>query len=85
LQAERVVANEAAQGTKFVNPVDIRVRETSAIRSLFEADSERDAASREDLGDWSDSKGKWVAVACGGGRKVSDRVIVIVQTIGKAT
>ena len=47
------------------------------IRSLFGAEGERDAASREDLGDWSDSKGKRLegrAVAVEA-RKVADRVI----------
>ncbi len=53
------------------------------IRSLFEADGERDAASREDLGTWSDSKGKRLegrAVAVEA-RKVADRVIAIVQPV----
>ena len=55
----------------------------SAIRSLFEADGERDAASREDLGGWSDSKGKRLegrAVAVEA-RKVADRVIAVVQPV----
>ena len=83
LRAVRVVANEAAQGEKFVIPQNMRVPGSSVIRSLFEADGERDAASREDLGDWSDSKGKRlegrsVAVEA---RKVADRVIAIVQPV----
>jgi hypothetical protein len=83
LRAERAVANEAAQTEKFVIPQNMRVPATSVIRSLFEADGERNAASREDLGDWSDSKGKRlegrsVAVEA---RKVADRVIAIVQPV----
>ncbi len=83
LRAVRVVANEAAQGEKFVIPQNMRVPEASVIRSLFEADGERDAASREDLGDWSDSKGKRLegrAVAVEA-RRVADRVIAIVQPV----
>jgi hypothetical protein len=49
----RVVANEAAQGEKFMIPQNMRVPGSSVIRSLFEADGERDAANREDLGNWS--------------------------------
>jgi hypothetical protein len=83
LRAVRVVANEAAQGEKFVIPQNMRVPESSVIRSLFEAHGERDAASREDLGHWSDSKGKRLerrAVAVEA-RKVADRVIAIVQPV----
>ena len=64
----------------------MRVPESSVIRSLFEADGERDAASREDLGIWSDSKGKRLegrAVAVEA-RKVADRVIAIVQPVEPA-
>jgi hypothetical protein len=53
-----VVSNEGAQAEKFVIPQYIRVPGSSVIRSLFQADSERDAANGEDLGHWSDSKGK---------------------------
>jgi hypothetical protein len=82
-RAVRVVANEAAQGEKFVIPQNMRVPASSVIRSRFEADGGRDAASREDLGDWSDSKGKRLAgraVAVEAG-KVADRVIAIVQPV----
>ena len=61
----------------------MRVPESSVIRSLFEADGERNAASREDLGIWSDSKGKKLegrAVAVEA-RRVADRVIAIVQPV----
>jgi hypothetical protein len=83
LRAVRAVANDAAQAEKFVIPTNMRVPQSSVIRSLFEADGERDAASREDLGDWSDSKGKRLvgrAVAVEA-RKVADRVIAIVQPV----
>ena len=82
-RAVRVVANEAAQGEKFVIPQNMRVPASSVIRSRFEADGGRDAASREDLGDWSDSKGKRLegrAVAVEA-RKVADRVLAIVQPV----
>jgi hypothetical protein len=59
LRAVRVVANDAAQGERFMIPQNMRVPGSSVIRSLFEADGEWDAANREDLGKWSDSKGKW--------------------------
>jgi hypothetical protein len=83
LRAVRVVANEAAQGEKFVIPTNMWVPASSVIRSLFQADQERDASNREDLGNWSDSKGKrlkgrTLAVEA---RKVADRVIAIVQPV----
>jgi hypothetical protein len=83
LRALRVVANEAAQRERFVIPQNMRVPKSSVIRSLFEADDEREAASREDLGGWSDSKGKRLegrAVAVEA-RKVAERVIAIVQPV----
>jgi hypothetical protein len=83
LRAVRAVANDVAQAEKFLIPQNMRVPASSVIRSLFEADGERDATSREDLGDWSDSKGKrlegrTVAVEA---RKVADRVIALVQPV----
>lgn len=83
LRAVRTVANEAAQAEKFVIPQNMQVPAASVIRSLFEADGERDASGREDLGTWSDSKGKRLdgrAVAVEA-RKVADRVIAIVQPV----
>jgi hypothetical protein len=83
LRAVRAVANDTAQAEKFVIPTNMRVPESSVIRSLFEADGEREAANREDLGNWSDSKGKRLegrAVAVEA-RKVADRVIAIVQPV----
>jgi hypothetical protein len=58
LRAVSAVGNEAAQAEKFVIPQHIRVPESSVIRSLFEADGERDASSREDQDISSDSMGK---------------------------
>jgi hypothetical protein len=61
----------------------MQIPESSVIRSLFEADGERDAADREDLGIWSDSRGRCLpgrAVAVEA-RKVADRVIAIVQPV----
>lgn len=83
LRTVRVVANEAAQTEGFIIPQNMQVPEASVIRSLFKADGDRDATSREDLGMWSDSKGKRLesrAVAVEA-RKVADRVIAIVQPV----
>src|ERR1700722_10760679 len=49
LRAVRAVANEAALSEKFVIPQNMRLPESSVIRSLFKADGERDAGSREDM------------------------------------
>ena len=67
----------------FAMAARMRVPESSVIRSLFEADGERDAASREDLSIWSDSKGKRLEgrVVAVEARKVADRVIAIVQPV----
>jgi hypothetical protein len=83
LRAVRVVANEAAQGEKFVIPQNIRVPASSVIRSLFQADSGREGSDREDLGMWSDSKGKRLKgrVVAVEARRVADRVIAIVQPV----
>jgi hypothetical protein len=63
-------------------PQNMRVPASSVIRSLFEADAERDAAGREDLEMW-ESQGwgldrRAVAVEA---RKVADRVIAAVQPV----
>ncbi len=83
LRAVRPVANEAAQGEGFVIPQNMRVPEASVIHSLFETDDEREAAAQEDLGQWSDSKGKRLAgrAVAVEARKVVDRVIAIVQPV----
>ena len=83
LRAVRVLANEAAQAEGFMIPQNMRVPGSSVIRSLFEADGERDAANHQDLGHWSDSKskrleGRAVAVEA---RRVADRVIAVVQPV----
>lgn len=83
LRVETVYANDAARGERFLIPKNMRVPEASVIRSLFDADGEREATSSEDLGIWSDSKGKKLdgrAVAFEA-RKVFDRVIAIVQPV----
>ncbi len=83
LRAVRVVVNEAAQREKFVIPQNMRVPESSVIRSLFETEGEWEAANREHLRIWSDSKGKRLegrAVAVEA-HKVADRVIAIVQPV----
>jgi hypothetical protein len=49
LRAMRVAANEVAQTERFIIPQNMQVPASSMIRSLFEADGERDAANRENL------------------------------------
>lgn len=83
LRAVRTVANEAAQKEKFIIPQNMRVPGSSVIFSAFESVGLGDASNQENLGDWSDSKGKRlegrkVIVEA---RKVADRVIAIVQPI----
>lgn len=82
LRAVRAVANEAAQAEKFVIPQNMRMPESSVIRSLFDDDGKRDAAGREDLS-WWESKGKRLEGRADAveARKVADRVIAIVQPV----
>ena len=80
----RVVANEAAQAEKFVIPQNMRVPESSVIRSLFEVG--RRARRLRAGKTWvcgrtrgaSGWTGRAVAVEA---RKVADRVIAIVQPV----
>jgi hypothetical protein len=79
----RATANELAQVVGFVIAQNMQVPASSVIRSLFEAEGERGAACREDLGDRSGSKGKRLegrAVAVEA-RKLAARVIAIVQRV----
>ena len=84
LRAVRAVANEAAQAEKFVIPTEhAGAGIVGDPLACSRTDGERDAASREDLGIWSDSKGKKLegrAVAVEA-RRVADRVIAIVQPV----
>ena len=83
LRAVRVVANEAALGQKFIIPQNMRVPAKSVIRSLFEGGGEREASAHEDLGVWSDSKGRCLAgrTVAIEARKVAGRVVAIVQPV----
>ncbi len=82
LRAVKVVPNDPAHKEKFVIPTNMRVPEVSVIRRLFVDESASDDASREDLC-WWESQGKRLdgrAIAVEA-RRVSDRVIAIVQPI----
>jgi hypothetical protein len=83
LRAVKVIPNDAAQRERFTIPVAMRVPESSVISAVFTADEPQDAARREDMGMWSDSKGKrlegrTIAVEA---RKLVDRVIAILQPV----
>jgi hypothetical protein len=62
LRAVWAVANEAAQAEGFVIPQNMQVLESSVIRSLFEADGERDAPDRKDLFRWESKGRSWNSV-----------------------
>lgn len=82
LRAVRVVANPAAQAEQFAIHQNMRVPAASVIRSLSEADDEREATAREDLAMW-ESQGRRLerrAVAVDA-RKAGDRVIAVVQPV----
>jgi hypothetical protein len=83
LRAVRAVANEAAQAERFMIPQNMRVPESSVIRSLFETDGERDGDGKEDLALWTDSKGKRLEgrVVAVEARRMGDPVIAIVQPV----
>lgn len=81
LRAVRVVPNAPAVQERLLIPTNMRVPEASCIHSLFCGEVERDRQSREDLGMWSDSRGKRLrrrAVTVEA-RRVTGRVIAIVQ------
>jgi hypothetical protein len=56
------ILSPPAQNITLSGLQNMQVPELSIIRLLGEADGEWRAASREDLGDWFGSKGKWLEV-----------------------
>ena len=75
-----MIPNKAAQQEGFTIPTNMRVPAASVIHCLFDAEPLTDDDSQEDLNQW-ESQGKSLE-ACAvvvEGRKVSDRVIAIVQ------
>jgi hypothetical protein len=82
LRAVMVTQNNAAQQERFTIPTNMRVPADSVIHRLFEADTQTDANGQENLSQW-ESRGhplesRAVVVEA---RKVSDRVIGIVQPV----
>jgi hypothetical protein len=84
LRAVKVIPNKAAQEDGFTIPTNMRVPAASVIHRLFAAEGLTDSSGQEDLSFW-ESQGKTLerrAVAVEG-RKLADRVIAIVQPMGK--
>jgi hypothetical protein len=84
LRAVKVVPNEAAQEDAFMIPTNMRVPQASVIHRLFVGETASDEPGREDLSQW-ESQGKTLerrAVAVEG-RRIADRVIAIIQPVGK--
>jgi hypothetical protein len=82
LRAVKVIPNPAAQRDGFFIPTNMRVPAASVIRRLFDAESLATGDGLECLSQW-ESQGKSLerrAVAVTG-RKVGDRVIVVVQPV----
>jgi hypothetical protein len=82
LRAVKVIPNKAAQQDGFTIPTNMRVPADSIIHRLFDNEPQTDGDGDEDLSQW-ESKGKSLearAVVVEG-RKVSDRVIAIVQPV----
>ena len=82
LRAVKVIPNTAARQERFSIPTMMRVPAESVIYRLFGADPQTDGDGAENLSQWK-SNGKTLerrAVVVEG-RKVSDRVIAIVQPV----
>lgn len=86
LRAVKVIPNTAAQEEGFYIPTNMRVPVASVIRRLFDAEPLSDGDGKENLSQW-ESQGKRLErrAVFVEGRKVADRVIAIVQPMGKAT
>jgi hypothetical protein len=81
-RAVKVIPNKAAQQERFTIPTNMRVPVNSVIHRQFEAITQTDSNGQENLSHW-ESKGKPLegrAVVVEA-RKVSDRVIAIVQPV----
>ena len=86
LRAVKVIPNTAAQEEGFYIPTNMRVPGASVIHRLFYAEPMSDGDGKEDLSQW-ESQGKPLVgrAVFVEGRKVTDRVIAIVQPVGMAT
>jgi hypothetical protein len=82
LRAVKVIPNKAAQQERFTIPTNMRVPADSVIYRQFEADTQTDSDGQENLSQWESKgnplEGRAVVVEA---RKLSDRVIVIVQPV----
>jgi len=82
LRAVKVIANNAAVRESFNIPTNMQVPASSVIRRLFDSEVQTVHSEEEDLSHW-ESRGK----ALNGcpviveGRRISDRVVAIVQPI----
>jgi hypothetical protein len=82
LRAVKVIPNKAAQQERFTIPTNMRVPVNSVIHRQFEAITQTDSDGQENLSHW-ESKGKPLEgrAVIVEARKVSDRVIAIVQPV----
>ena len=82
LRAVKVIPNKAAQQDGLTIPTNMRVPADSVIHRLFDADPQTSGDGQEDMSQWETKgkplEGRAVVVE---GRKVSDRVIAIVQPV----
>jgi hypothetical protein len=84
LRAVKVIANKIALEERFTIPTNMRVPADSVIHRLFDAEPQTSGDIHENLNQWETQgkalEGRAVVVE---GRKVADRVIAIVQPVGK--
>lgn len=78
-----MIPNPAAQTERFTIPGNMRVPKTSVIHAVFEADSFAEDQAEENLIDWESSDGKTLEdrAVLVEARKVSDRVVALVQPV----
>ena len=82
LRAVKVIANRAASRQRFNIPQHMQVPASSVIRKLFDSEIQTVHSEEEDLQHW-ESRGKSLdgCPVLVEGRRISDRVIAIVQPI----
>jgi hypothetical protein len=82
LRAVKVIPNKAAQDESFMIPTNMRVPPGSVIHRLFDAEPQASDSASENLNRW-ESKGKSLEarVVSVEGRKITDRVIAIMQPV----
>ena len=82
LRAVKVIANRAATRERFNIPTNMQVPASSVIRRLFDSEIQTVHSEEEDLNHW-ESKGKPLddCPVLVEGRRISDRVVAIVQPL----